>query len=458
MEDIKEPKQILFVSLGCDKNRVDSERMLGMLAKDAYRMTDDEEEADIIIVNTCCFIDEAKEESVQTVLELASYRREGKCSVLIVAGCMSERYRQEILDEIPEVDAVVGTHSYTKIREAIMAAEKGERSAWLEPPAVRIEEEPSRILTTGGFFAYLKIAEGCDRHCTYCVIPSLRGPYRSIPKEFLLKEAAGLASQGVRELILVAQDTACYGIDLYGEKKLHELLADLCRIDGIDWIRILYCYPEEIYPELIRVIKQEPKICHYLDMPIQHSEDAVLKRMGRRTTRDSLLNTIQLLRTEIPDIVLRSTLITGFPGETEEQHRALMTFLEEVKFERLGVFTYSREEGTPAYRMHDQISEDIKQQRKEELLLCQQEISRERGEAQIGKKTEVFIEGFSPEELVWIGRTRGDAPDVDGMVFVHSPEELHSGDLVSVRITAAGEYDLIGEYEYESMEEYESAE
>lgn len=458
MEAKDTSKKILFVSLGCDKNRVDSERMLGMLAKDAYSLTDGEEDADIIIVNTCCFIDEAKEESVRTVLDMAAFRREGKCRVLIVAGCMSERYRQEILDEIPEVDAIVGTHSYAKIRDAIIAAERGERPSYLEAPAALTENEPDRVLTTGGFFAYLKIAEGCDRHCTYCVIPSLRGPYRSVPREALVKEASALAGQGVRELILVAQDTACYGKDLYGEKKLHELLTELCRIEGISWIRILYCYPEEIYPELIEVMKRETKICHYLDMPIQHSENAVLRRMGRRTTREGLLQTIASLRESIPDIVLRTTLITGFPGETEEQHRALCDFVKEVRFERLGVFTYSREEGTPAYRMHGQISQDVKEARREELLQCQQDVSREAGEAVIGRIAEVFIEGFAPEEGVWVGRTRGDAPDVDGLIFVRSHEELHSGDIVPVRITAAREYDLIGEYEDECTEEYESAE
>ena len=458
METTDTSRKILFISLGCDKNRVDSERMLGMLAQDAYSMTDDEEDADIIIVNTCCFIDEAKEESVRTVLDMAAFRREGKCRALIVAGCMSERYRQEILEEIPEVDEIIGTHSYTKIRDAILAAEKGERLSYLEAPSELKADEPARVLTTGGFFAYLKIAEGCDRHCTYCVIPSLRGPYRSVPEEYLLKEAASLAEQGVKELILVAQDTACYGKDLYGEKKLHELLAGLCRIEGLSWIRLLYCYPEEIYPELISVIKREKKICHYLDMPIQHSEDIVLRRMGRRTTRDGLLQTIASLRNEIPDIVLRTTLITGFPGETEEQHRALCAFVKEVRFERLGVFTYSREEGTPAYRMKGQISQDVKETRRDELLQCQQIISREIGESLVGRVKDVFIEGFSPEEQVWIGRTRGDAPDVDGLIFVHSCEELHSGDIVPVRITEAGDYDLIGEYENESSEEYESAE
>ncbi len=455
MEIINTSKKILFVSLGCDKNRVDSERMLGMLAQGSYTLTDDEEDADIIIVNTCCFIDEAKEESIRTVLDMADYRRDGKCRTLIVAGCMPERYRQEILEEIPEVDAIIGTHSYTSILEAVQAAEKGERPSYLGSPEALTAVEPARVLTTGGFFAYLKIAEGCDRHCTYCVIPSLRGPYRSVPKESLLEEAASLAEQGVKELILVAQDTACYGKDLYGGKKLHELLTGLCRIRGIEWIRILYCYPEEIYPELIDVIKREPKICHYLDIPIQHSEDAVLRRMGRRTTRAGLIRTITMLRKAIPDIVLRTTLITGFPGETEEQHQALCSFLDEARFERLGVFTYAREEGTPAYRMHGQISQDVKESRREELLQRQQAISREVGEALIGQIKEVFVEGFSPEEQVWVGRTRGDAPDVDGLIFVHSSEELHSGDIISVRITEAGEYDLIGDYEDGSAEEYE---
>ena len=419
--------------------------MLGLLSEDAYGITDDEAEADIIVVNTCCFIDVAKEESVQTILDMAAWRREGKCRALIVAGCLSERYRQEILQEIPEVDAVIGTHSYTKIREAILAAEKGERPVYLDAPSDITVREPSRILTTGGFFAYLKIAEGCDRHCTYCVIPSLRGPYRSVPMEHLLEEAASLADRGVRELILVAQDTACYGMDLYGEKKLHELLRALCRIEGFLWIRILYCYPEELYPEMIRTIREEQKICRYLDLPIQHSEDAVLKRMGRKTSHAGLVSAIAELRRQIPGIVIRTTLITGFPGETEEQHKALLAFLGEMRFERLGVFTYSREEGTPAARMHGQIEQAEKERRRDELLTVQQEISREIGKEQVGQIREVFIEGYSPEEQVWIGRTYGDAPDIDGLFFLHCTEELHTGDMVRARVTAAGEYDLIGE-------------
>ncbi len=418
--------------------------MLGLLTDSSYELTDEESEADIIIVNTCCFIDEAKEESIRTILDMAEWRREGPCRCLIAAGCMPERYRQEVLREIPEVDAVLGTHSYQRIREAILAVENGERPAILEPPKKQAGPEPERVLTTGGFFAHLKIAEGCDRHCTYCVIPSLRGPYRSVPMEVLTAEAASMAERGVRELILVAQDTACYGTDLYGEKKLHELLGRLCRIDGLRWIRLLYCYPEELYPELIACIAREEKICHYLDMPVQHSEDTVLRRMGRKTTHESLLRTIRTLRGEIPDIVLRTTLITGFPGETEEEHRALLRFVREAAFDRLGVFTYSREEGTPAARMKGQVPHDVMERRKEELLLCQQEISAEKGSARIGTEMEVFVEGSIPEDGVLVGRTYADAPDVDGMFFIQDAPDLPSGIFVRAFVTEAGEYDLIG--------------
>ena len=437
-------RQVLFISLGCDKNRVDSERMLGQLTCEGFEIVQEEEEADIIIVNTCCFIDSAKEESINTILDMAEYRREGRCRTLIVAGCMAERYKEEIFQEIPEVDAIVGTNSYDRIREAILEAEAGNRPSFMAPPETAISEEPPRVLTTGGFFAYLKIAEGCDRHCTYCVIPSLRGPYRSVPMEELLKEAASLAEQGVRELILVAQDTARYGEDLYGEKKLHVLLKKLCEIDGLAWIRILYVYPEEIYPELVAVMKDEPKICHYLDMPIQHSEDRILRRMGRKTTGESLRKTAAMLREEIPDITLRTTLITGFPGETEEEHEALMRFVKEMRFERLGVFTYSQEEGTPAASMPDQIPDEVKERRMEELLLAQQQISLENGEKRIGDTCTVFIEGYIPEDGVWVGRTAADTPDVDGMFFLESMEELHSGDLVRAVVSEAGEYDLFG--------------
>ena len=444
--------QILFISLGCDKNLVDSEHMLGALVKNGYTMTDSREDADIIVVNTCCFIHDAKEESVDTILEMAEFRRSGRCRALIIAGCMAERYRQEILDEIPEVDAVIGTNSIDAVTEAIEKALRGEKSLIMKPLEGISRPEGERVLSSGGRYGYLKIAEGCDKHCTYCIIPRLRGAYRSIPMEELLKEAEEMARQGIEELILVAQETTVYGKDLYGEKSLHRLLKNLCGIEGIRWIRVLYCYPEEIYPELIRVMKEEPKICHYLDLPIQHASDRVLKRMGRRTTRGDLERILAELRREIPDIVLRTTLIAGFPGETEEDHRELMEFVDEMEFDRLGVFTYSQEEDTPAAQMEDQIPEETKEARRAKLMELQQEISLEKGQDKIGREMEVFIEGYLPEEHAYVGRSYGDAPDVDGYVFVNTGEALETGDFVTVRISGALEYDLIGEIEDESAE------
>ena len=438
--------KILFISLGCDKNRVDSEHMLGALSGLDYEIVDDEAEAEAIIINTCCFIDSAKEESIQTILEMAYYRREGSCRALIVTGCMAERYRQEVLDEIPEVDVIVGTNSWHRIREALRMAGAGERTMILDPLTGLPGVQTPRILTTGGQYAYLKIAEGCDKHCTYCVIPGIRGAYRSVPMEDLLREAESLAADGVQELILVAQETTRYGLDLYGEKSLHILLEKLCGIGGFRWIRVLYCYPEEIYPALIRTIKEQPKICHYLDIPIQHASDAVLKRMNRRTTQDDLRRIIGELRREIPDITLRTTLISGFPGETDEDHEELMRFVDEMEFDRLGVFTYSREEGTPAARMSGQVDEEVKKNRQEALLALQQEISADRGQALTGTVQEVLIEGEIDEPDVYVGRTRADAPDVDGLFFVHSEEPLHTGDFVNAQVTGAMEYDLIGDY------------
>ena len=438
--------KILFVSLGCDKNLVDSEHMLGKLAGRGFSMTDDETEADVIIINTCCFIDSAKEESIQTILDLARMKQEGVCKALIVTGCMAERYKKEVLKEIPEVDAIVGTSSYDKIEEAIRSACSGEKAALFDDLNRMPEGEHKRIMTTGGCYEYLKIAEGCDKHCTYCVIPSLRGAYRSVPMEDLLVEARALAEDGVRELILVAQETTCYGKDLYGQKSLHVLLKKLCGIPGIRWIRILYCYPEEIYPELVQTIKEEPKICHYLDLPIQHASDRILKRMGRKTSRGDLERIIGNLRQEIPDIALRTTLITGFPGETPADHIELMYFVSRMRFDRLGVFTYSREEGTPAAEMDGQVDSGTMQSRRDELLTMQQEISKERGESFQGKTLEEQIEGEIPEDHTFVGRTYADAPNVDGYFFVHSEEPLHTGDFVSARATGAMEYDLIGEY------------
>ena len=437
--------KILFISLGCDKNLVDSEEMLGLLNRRGYTFTDDETEADVIIINTCCFINDAKEESVQTILEMAEYKKTGKCKALIVTGCMAQRYKQEILDEVSEVDQVLGTTAYEKIVEAVDEALAGSRGVEEKPLSYLPQTDAKRMVTTGGHYAYLKIAEGCNKCCTYCIIPKLRGRYRSVPMERLIEQAKELAAQGVKELILVAQETTVYGVDLYGKKSLHLLLEQLCQISGLRWIRILYCYPEEIYEDLIQTMKREEKICHYLDLPIQHASDAVLRRMGRRTTRADLEQIVTHLREEIPDIVLRTTLIAGFPGETEEQHQEVMEFIDEMEFDRLGVFTYSQEEDTPAASMPDQIDEETKLNWQEELMELQQEIAFDRAEERTGSVVTAMIEGKVADEDAYVARTYGDAPNVDGLLFVQTTEELNSGDFVRVRITGAVEYDLIGE-------------
>lgn len=436
---------ILFISLGCDKNLSDSEEMLGLLTGSGHEIVNTEEEADAIVVNTCCFIHDAKEESVETILEMAEYKKAGTCRALIVTGCMAQRYKEEIMQEIPEVDAVLGTTSYSDIVKALNEALAGSKFQEFRDINELPEVSGNRVLTTGGHFGYLKIAEGCDKHCTYCIIPSLRGRFRSVPQERLLAQAEYMASQGVRELILVAQETTVYGTDLYGKKTLHLLLKKLCEIKGIRWIRVLYCYPEEIYDELIQVMKEEKKICHYLDLPIQHASDRILRRMGRRTSKEQLVGIIQKLRREIPDIVLRTTLITGFPGETEEDHQELMEFVDEMEFDRLGVFTYSPEEGTPAASMEGQIEEELKEERRDELMELQQEISLEKGNNRIGQELMVMIEGKVSGESAYIGRTYGDAPNVDGYLFVQTGELLMTGDFARVRVTGALEYDLIGE-------------
>jgi ribosomal protein S12 methylthiotransferase len=442
---MKEKKmKLLFISLGCDKNLVDTEVMLGLLHEKGYQMTDDETEADVIVVNTCCFIHDAKEESIQNILDMARYKKEGRLKALIVTGCLAQRYRQEILEEIPEVDVVLGVTAYDKILEAVEEALQGKSELILEDKDALPLVDTKRLVTTGGHFAYLKIAEGCDKHCTYCIIPKIRGNFRSIPMERLIREAEYLAEQGVRELILVAQETTLYGKDLYGQKTLPLLLKKLCEIKGIRWIRLLYCYPEEITDELIQVIKKEKKICHYLDLPIQHASDAVLKRMGRRTTKAELKEIIGKLRKEIPDICLRTTLITGFPGETEEQHEELMEFVDEMEFDRLGVFTYSAEEDTPAASMPDQIPEEIKEERQAQLMELQQEIAFENEEAMIGKEVLVMIEGKVADENAYVGRTYRDAPNVDGLIFINTEEIMLSGDFAKVKVTGAVEYDLIG--------------
>lgn len=436
---------VLFISLGCDKNLVDSEVMIGLLTDKGYQMTDDETQADVIVINTCCFIHDAKEESIQTILEMAEYKKTGTLKALIVTGCLAQRYQEEIQEEIPEVDEVLGTTSYDKIVDAIQEALEGKSGVRIEDIDALPLPDTKRLVTTGGHFAYLKIAEGCDKHCTYCIIPKIRGNYRSVPMERLVKEARDLAEDGVKELILVAQETTIYGTDLYGEKSLHRLLRELCKIDGIRWIRILYCYPEEIDDSLIQVMKEEPKICHYLDLPIQHASTEILRRMGRRTSREDLEEIIGKLRREIPDIAIRTTLITGFPGETKKQHEELMDFVDQMEFDRLGVFTYSPEEGTPAAQMEDQIPEEVKEDRQAELMELQQEIAFDLAEDMIGREVLVMIEGKVADENAYVGRTYKDAPNVDGLIFVNTDEELMSGDFARVKVTGAAEYDLIGE-------------
>ncbi len=442
--------KILCVSLGCDKNLVDTEKMLGILRAEGYTFTDDETKADIILVNTCCFIGDAKEESINTILELGQLKESGNCRALIVAGCLAQRYRTEIMEEMPEVDACVGTTAYDEIARVIRETLEGKKEMCFADVDRLCGTKASRIVTTGGHYAFLKIAEGCDKHCAYCVIPKVRGRYRSVPMEELVEEAGELAKAGVRELILVAQETTVYGVDLYGEKMLPKLLHELCGVGGIQWIRILYCYPEEITMELIQAVKTEPKVCHYLDIPIQHASDRILKRMGRRTNQRQLKEIIGLLRREIPDIVLRTTLISGFPGETKEDHEILMDFVNEMEFERLGVFAYSQEEDTPAAGFEDQVEDEVKESRRQELMELQQDISLEGSKAMEGRVLEVLIEGKVADENVYVGRTYMDAPSVDGLVFVNTDETLMSGDFVKVQVTGALEYDLIGEIYDES--------
>lgn len=441
--------KLSFISLGCDKNLVDSEKMLTLVSNAGYEVVAEGEDADIIVINTCCFIHDAKEESIETILEVAERKKEGSIQGIIVTGCLAERYKEEIQEEIEEVDSVLGTASYAEIVRAITAIEqkkKYNRFTDLKAPLER--ESLKRISTSGSYLAYLKIAEGCNKGCSYCIIPKVRGPFRSFTMEQLLEEANDLASQGAKELILVAQETTLYGVDLYGEKKLPELLRRLCKVEGIEWIRLLYAYPEEITEELIQVMKEEEKICSYIDMPIQHASDAVLKRMGRRTSQEELREKIALLRREIPDIAIRTTLISGFPGETEEDQEIQLNFVNEMEFDRLGVFPYSREEGTRADKMDGQVDEETKLRRRDEIMALQQEISYEKNESLVGKTIKVLVEGYLYEEEIYVGRSEKDAPKVDGCVFFTSEEEVISGDFVFVKITESNEYDLIGDVVY----------
>ena len=436
--------KILFTSLGCDKNLVDSEMMLGQLSEKGYSFTDDETQADIVVVNTCCFIKDAKEESIETILEMAQLRKNGDIKALIVTGCLAQRYQEEIQKEIPEVDAILGISDIDRIVQAIDEILKNEKKNHISDCNSAPVYGKKRIVTTGGHYAYMKIAEGCDKHCTYCIIPKVRGNFRSIPMESLLQEARTLAEDGVRELILVAQETTLYGVDLYGKKTLPTLLEKLCEIEELKWIRLLYGYPEEITDELIDMIKKQPKICHYLDIPIQHASDSILKRMGRRTSEEDLRNIVEKLRREIPDICLRTTLITGFPGESQEDHETLYRFVNEMEFDRLGVFTYSPEENTPAASMPDQIEEDIKEQRRDELMELQQAIAFEKAEKMVGKRLETVVEGYLPEDDVYVARSYMDAPGVDGYIFVYADRQLLSGDYIDVEVIDSREYDLIG--------------
>ncbi len=445
-------KKVMFISLGCDKNLVDSEQMLGLLGEGGYTFTDDEREAQAVVINTCCFINDAKQESIDTILEMAELRKTGRLEALVVAGCLAQRYREEIQEEIQEVDAIIGTMAIDEVVRTLDDVFAGTKRNHYQSLDRKPFTGMRRVMTTGGHYAYLKIAEGCDKHCTYCIIPKVRGRYRSVPMESLLKEAEALAGEGVKELILVAQETTLYGTDLYGHKALPELLHKLCEIEGLYWIRILYCYPEEIDEELIQTMKTEEKICHYLDLPIQHASDEILKRMGRRVDREKLTNIVNYLREEIPDICLRTTLITGFPGETDMDHETLLDFVEETAFDRLGVFPYSQEEDTPAAAMDGQISEEVKEKRYGELMALQQEIAFEAAMQMNGRVVTAMIEGRIADEDAYVARTYKDAPNVDGFLFVNTDRELMTGDFVRVRITGSHEYDLIGEIEDEFTE------
>ena len=459
-------EKIYLVSLGCDKNLVDSEIMLGLLSKEGYAITNELSEADYAIVNSCCFIGDAKEESINTIIEIGELKKEGKLKGLIVTGCLAQRYQSMITDELPEADAVIGTTAYDNIVSAIAEIKSknglADKSLYIEDLERLAGGEEHSLVPAGEVSSYIKIAEGCNKRCTYCIIPYIRGNYRSIPMETIVKEAEELAKQGTKELLLVAQETTLYGVDIYGKKALPELVHELSKISGIEWIRLLYCYPEEITDEIIEAIKNEKKVCHYIDLPIQHSSDAILRRMARKTNQAELRERIAKLRKEIPDITLRTTLITGFPGETEEDFKELYNFVDEMEFDRLGVFTYSAEEGTPAAEMDGQVDEEVKIARRNEIMELQQEISAEKAEGRIGKVYEVLVEGTVPVDSVngeafasimavnedgkkvYIGRTYMDAPDVDGQVFFESDYEIMSGELVEVEIIASDEYDLFG--------------
>jgi ribosomal protein S12 methylthiotransferase len=437
--------KVAFVSLGCDKNLADSEHMLFLLKNNDMEIVE-EKDADVIIINTCCFIQSSLEESIQTILDCAKYKTEGNLKGLVITGCMSGRYKDEIRRDIPEVDTIVGINSYDKIVQAVKESVSGNKTDIDDESITSLPDDGiGRISATGMPYDYLKIAEGCDKRCTYCAIPNIRGPYRSIPMDVLLKEARQMAESGITEINIVAQETTIYGIDIYGERKLPELLNEISKIDGIEWIRVLYTYPESIDDDFINCMASNSKIVHYIDMPIQHADDYILRKMGRRTSRADIVTLVQKLRNKIPDISLRTTLISGFPGETDDMHDTMKKFIKEVRFDRLGVFAYSREEGTPAYDFPDQVPDEIKEKRKDELMLMQQVIAFEKNKNLIDTDIDVFVEGYLPEKNVYVGRTYRDAPDVDSYIFIKSDIELISGTIIKVHVTDSKDYDLYGE-------------
>ncbi len=441
--------KVAIISLGCDKNYVDSEHIMALLSKDGHEFVPDVEDADICVINTCCFIQDALEESINTIIEVGKLKESGSLKVLVIAGCLGERFTDEVLTDLPEVDGIVGTNSYDEISALIKKALEGKKEV-IKKDFSSLPKNDGRFLSSVVPYTYLKIAEGCNKHCTYCVIPSIRGNYRSVPMEELLAEAEALARQGIKEINLVAQEVTMYGIDLYGKKSLPLLLDKLSSIEGIQWIRLLYCYPEEIDEELISNMAGNPKICHYIDMPIQHCNNEILKRMGRKTSQADIVNKIHALRERMPDIAIRSTLICGFPGEDEEMHKELLSFVSDMKFDRLGAFSYSREEGTPAAEFEHQVDDDQKDVWRDEIMALQQQISLEKNQSLVGKVIPCFVEG-KVEDNVYVGRTYRDAPDVDGYIFIESDKEFFSGDIISVKVTGFKEYDLIGDY-YEFTE------
>lgn len=436
--------KIALESLGCSKNLVDAEIMMGILNRKGYKLVGDFEDADIILVNTCGFIESAKQESIDTILDLAQLKETGNLKLLIVTGCLAQRYAKELQEEIPEIDAIVGTGSYQQIDEIIEGLKKENNIVSLNDIEFAYNEDLPRYVTTPDYMAYLKIGEGCDNHCTYCIIPKLRGKYRSRKMEDILREAKDLASKGVKELVVIAQDTTKYGFDLYNEAKLPQLLEELAQIEGIKWIRIMYSYPESITEELVKVMKKYDNICNYFDMPIQHASNSVLKLMNRHTTKEDIKAKVEMIRSYIPDATLRTTIIVGFPGETEEDFKELVEFAKEVKFDRLGAFAYSREEDTPADKLPNHLEEDVKIRRRDELMLVQQEISKDLNAQKVDNEYEVLIEE-QIEDKVYIGRTQGDAEEIDSIVYVKSDNKLNLGDFVKVKINNALEYDLMGD-------------